>query len=56
MQEEEEEGCGTTSTAQYYSRYILIYWDLYHAQLNALVPKLFPLLFVWWWLMARPKG
>ena len=23
MQEEEEEGCGTTSTAQYYSRYIL---------------------------------
>ena len=54
MQEEEEEGCGTTSTAQYYSRYI--YWDLYHAQLNALVPKLFPLLFVWWWLMARPKG
>ena len=41
--QEEEEGCGTTSTAQYYSRYI--YWDLYHAQLNALVPKLFPLLF-----------
>lgn len=51
MQQEEEEGCGTTSTAQYYSRYI--YWDLYHAQLNALVPKLFLCCL---WLMARPEG